>query len=114
MLRGLSPLAWFETQFVEYGVVVEAFYQRWFPCAWLFLSVIIIGSIIVFFFIQAAQDPNAAIEINGVPTKDFTAKVGAIIFTALFPLFGIFLSFAPSNLLEKWTTKIILLISNKA
>tara|TARA_B100001971_G_scaffold184493_1_gene183116 strand:- start:371 stop:673 length:303 start_codon:yes stop_codon:yes gene_type:complete len=75
---------------------------------------IIIGSIIVFFFIQAAQDPNAAIEINGVPTKDFTAKVGAIIFTALFPLFGIFLSFAPSNLLEKWTTKIILLISNKA
>ena len=75
---------------------------------------IIIGSIIVFFFIQAAQDPNAAIEINGVPTKDFTAKVGAIIFTALFPLFGIFLSFAPSNLLEKWTTKILLLISNKA
>ena len=75
---------------------------------------IIIGSIIVFFFIQAAQDPNAAIEINGVPTKDFTAKVGAIIFTALFPLFGIFLSFAPNNLLEKWTTKIILLISNKA
>ncbi|MDK9682848.1 hypothetical protein [Pseudoalteromonas shioyasakiensis] len=75
---------------------------------------IIIGSILVFFFIQAAQDPNAAIEINGVPTKDFTAKVGAVIFTALFPLFGIFLSFAPSNLLEKWTTKIILLISNKA
>ena len=75
---------------------------------------IIIGSILVFFFIQAAQDPNAAIEINGVPTKDFTAKVGAVIFTVLFPLFGIFLSFAPSNLLEKWTTKIILLISNKA
>ena len=75
---------------------------------------IIIGSILVFFFIQAAQDPNAAIEINGVPTKDFTAKVGAVIFTALFPLFGLFLSFAPSNLLEKWTTKIILLISNKA
>ena len=75
---------------------------------------IIIGSILVFFFIQAAQDPNGAIEINGVPTKDFTAKVGAVIFTALFPLFGIFLSFAPSNLLEKWTAKIILLISNKA
>ncbi len=75
---------------------------------------IIIGSIIVFFFIQAAQDPNAAIEINGVPTKDFTAKVGAVIFTALFPLFGIFHSFAPNNLLEKWATKIILLISNKA
>jgi len=75
---------------------------------------IIIGSILVFFFIQAAQDPNAAIELNGVPTKDFTAKVGSVIFTALFPMFGIFLSFAPNNLLEKWATKIILLISNKA
>jgi len=48
---------------------------------------IIIGSILVFFFIQAAQDPNAAIELNGVPTKDFTAKVGSVIFTALFPIF---------------------------
>jgi hypothetical protein len=33
-------------------------------------TLIIIGSILVFIFVQAALDPNAVIEINGVPTKD--------------------------------------------
>jgi len=32
-------------------------------------TLIIIGSILVFIFVQAALDPNAIIEINGVATK---------------------------------------------
>ncbi len=70
-------------------------------------TLILVGSILVFVFTQAALDPSASIEINGVPTKDQTDKIVAAIFTALFPLIGLFLSFAPAKLLDKWAAKII-------
>ena len=68
-------------------------------------TLILVGSILVFVFTQAALDPSASIEINGVPTKDQTDKIVAAIFTALFPLIGLFLSFAPAKLLDKWAAK---------
>ncbi|MBD1389130.1 hypothetical protein IC617_06785 [Neiella sp. HB171785] len=67
----------------------------------------LIGCILVFVFVQAALDPTATIEINGVPTKDQMDKIVAVIFSALFPIFGLFLSFAPARLLDGWATKII-------
>ena len=70
-------------------------------------TLILIGSILVFFFVQAALDPNAIIEINGIPTKDESSKVIAAIFSGLFPIMGMFLSFAPSKYLDKWAAKII-------
>ncbi|MBO9490850.1 hypothetical protein J7384_19105 [Endozoicomonas sp. G2_1] len=74
-------------------------------------TLIIIGSILVFFFIQAALDPNAIIEINGVPTKDFSDKLIAVIFSALFFVLGVVLSFAPNKALDKFAIKIIKLSS---
>lgn len=68
---------------------------------------ILVGSILVFVFIQAALDPNTVIEINDVPTKDQTDKIIADIFSALFPIAGLFLSFAPAKLLDNWAVKII-------
>lgn len=70
---------------------------------------IIVGSILVFVFVfvQAVLDPYAVIEINGVPTKDQTDKIVAAIFSALFPILGLFLSFAPARLLDNWAAKII-------
>ena len=70
-------------------------------------TLIIIGSILVFIFVQAALDPNAVIEINGVPTKDESSKIIAAIFSGLFPLMGLFLAFVPSKHLDKWVTKIV-------
>lgn len=70
-------------------------------------TLILVGSILVFAFAQAALDPNAVIEINGFPTKDQTDKIMAAIFSALFPTLGLFLSFAPAKLLDKWAAKII-------
>jgi len=70
-------------------------------------TLILIGSILVFVFTKAALDPNAIIEINGIPTKDTTEKIGAAIFSALFPILGMFLSFAPSKLLDKLVAKIL-------
>ncbi|KPZ54485.1 hypothetical protein AN391_02872 [Pseudoalteromonas sp. P1-13-1a] len=72
---------------------------------------ILIGSILVFFFVQAALDPNAVIEINGVPTKDESSKIFAAIFSGLLPLIGIFLSFVPSKHLDKWVAQIIIRLS---
>ncbi|MBU2917618.1 hypothetical protein KO505_06545 [Psychrosphaera sp. F3M07] len=70
-------------------------------------TLILVGSILLFVFTQAALDPNAVIEINGAPTKDQTDKIMAAIFSALFPIAGLFLSFAPAKLLDKWAAKII-------
>ncbi|WP_016958005.1 hypothetical protein [Catenovulum agarivorans] len=70
-------------------------------------TLIIIGSILVFFFIQATLDPNATIEVNGVPTKDLNAKIGAVIFCILFPICGALLAFTPSKFMDKWAAKII-------
>jgi hypothetical protein len=70
-------------------------------------ALIIVGSILVFVFVQAVLDPYAVIEINGVPTKDQTDKIVAAIFSALFPILGLFLSFAPARLLDNWAAKII-------
>ena len=74
-------------------------------------TLILIGSILVFFFVQAALDPNTIIEINGIPTKDENSKVIAAIFSGLFPIMGMFLSFAPSKSLDKWAAKIITRLS---
>ncbi|MEP0355867.1 MAG: hypothetical protein ABJJ44_18100 [Paraglaciecola sp.] len=74
-------------------------------------TLIFVGSILVFVFTQAALDPNAIIEINGVPTKDSTDKIVAAIFSVLFPILGLFLSFAPAKLLDKWAAKIIVRLS---
>lgn len=68
---------------------------------------IIIGSILVFFATQAALDPNAVIEVNGVPTKEASDKIIAVVFTASFPILGLFLSFAPDQLMDKLAVKII-------
>ncbi len=70
-------------------------------------TLIIIGSIGVFFFVQSALDPNAVIEINGVPTTEQNSKLVAVLFAAIFPMFGMVLSFAPSKKMDKWTSKII-------
>ena len=70
-------------------------------------TLIIIGSILVFFFVQAALDSNAVIEINGVPTKDESSKIIAALFSSLFPLVGLFLAFVPSKHLDKWVAKIV-------
>ncbi|MEM5499298.1 hypothetical protein WNY77_17935 [Paraglaciecola mesophila] len=70
-------------------------------------TLILIGSILVFIFTEAALDSDAVIEINGVPTQDPMDKIGAVIFSALFPILGMFLAFAPSRLLDKWAAKII-------
>lgn len=68
---------------------------------------IIVGSLLVFFAAQAALDPNAVIEVNGVPTKKTSDKIMAVIFTALFPILGLFLSFAPDPLMDKLAAKAI-------
>ncbi|MFQ3204752.1 MAG: hypothetical protein ACI87I_002914 [Pseudoalteromonas tetraodonis] len=70
-------------------------------------TLILVGSILVFVFVQSALDPNAVIEINGVPTNDQTDKIIAAIFSALFPIAGLFLSFAPAKLLDNWAAKLI-------
>ena len=70
-------------------------------------TLIIIGSVLVFVFVQAALDPNAVIEINGVPTKDEISKIIAAIFSSLFPIMGLFLAFVPSKYLDKWVAKIV-------
>ena len=74
-------------------------------------SLILVGSILVFLFVQAALDPNAVIEINGVPTKDEGSKIIAAIFSGIFPIVGMFLSFAPSKHLDKWVAKLITRLS---
>ncbi|MDO6568988.1 hypothetical protein Q4561_18090 [Alteromonas sp. 1_MG-2023] len=71
-------------------------------------TLIFVGSVLVFVFTQAALDPNAVIEINGVLTKDPSDKIEAAILSGLFPVLGLFLSFAPAKLLDKWAAKIIL------
>ena len=70
-------------------------------------TLIIIGSILVYVFFQAALDPKAVIEINGVPTKDENSKIIAAIFSSLFPILGLFLAFIPSKYLDKWVAKIV-------
>jgi hypothetical protein len=70
-------------------------------------TLIIIGSLVAFVFVQAALDPNAVIEINGVPTKDESSKIIAAIFSSLFPLIGLFLAFLPSKNFDKWVAKIV-------
>jgi hypothetical protein len=74
-------------------------------------TLIIIGSILVFIFVQAALDPNAVIEINGVPIKDEGSKIITAIFSGIFPIIGMFLSFAPSKYLDKRVAKIITRLS---
>ncbi|WP_289032073.1 hypothetical protein [uncultured Paraglaciecola sp.] len=74
-------------------------------------TLIFVGSILVFVFIQAALEPNAVIEINGVPTNDSKDKIGAAVFSILLPILGLFLSFAPAKLLDKWAAKIIVRLS---
>ena len=74
-------------------------------------TLILIGSILVFVFVQAALDPNAVIEINGVPTKDEGSKIIAAMFSGLFPITGVFLSFIPSKYLDKLVAKIITRLS---
>ncbi|TLU61988.1 hypothetical protein FE810_13095 [Thalassotalea litorea] len=70
-------------------------------------TLIIVGSLIVYFFAQAAFDPNAVIEINGTPTRDQNAKIGALIFICLFPVLGMFLAFTPDKFMDKWVAKVI-------
>lgn len=70
-------------------------------------ALILIGSILVYFFATAALDPNGVIEINGVPTKDQTSKIMVLIFACLFPILGLFLAFAPNRLMDKLAAKVI-------
>ncbi|WP_371185143.1 hypothetical protein [Thalassotalea maritima] len=70
-------------------------------------TLIIIGSILVFFFFQSAFYPNAVIEINGVPTTDQISKIIAVLFAAIVPLFGMVLSLTPNKTMDKWASKII-------
>lgn len=72
---------------------------------------IIIGSLLVFFFIQAALDTNAVVEVNGVATADTDTKVTAVIFAVLFPAIGLFLAFASNELMDKLAVKIITRLS---
>ena len=67
----------------------------------------IIGALILFFFVQAALDPTASITINGIATTDQHAKMLAVVFCALFPIFGLFLAFVPEKHLDKWITVIV-------
>tara|TARA_Y100000034_G_scaffold97509_1_gene119095 strand:- start:63 stop:365 length:303 start_codon:yes stop_codon:yes gene_type:complete len=72
---------------------------------------IIIGCLLVFFFAQTAFDPNAVIEVNGIPTKDKSTKISALLFTCLFPIIGLFLAFSPSKLMDKLAANIITRLS---
>lgn len=67
----------------------------------------IIGSLVLFFFLQAAFDPNAVITINGIPTTDKYAKMFAVIFCALFPLMELFMAFIQEKYLVKWVTALV-------
>jgi hypothetical protein len=67
----------------------------------------IIGTLILFFFVQAALDHNASITINGIATTDQNAKMFAVVFCAFFPIFGLFLAFVPEKHLDKWVTAIV-------
>jgi len=72
---------------------------------------ILIGCLLVFSFVQAALDPNALIEVNGVPTNDKSTKISAVLFACLFPIIGLFLAFAPNKLMDKLAAKIITRLS---
>lgn len=67
----------------------------------------IIGSLMLFFFVQAALDPNASITINVIVTTDQNAKIFAVVFCAFFPIFGLFLALISEKHLDKWITAII-------
>ncbi len=67
----------------------------------------IIGTLILFFFIQSALDPNASITINGIVTTDQNAKILAVVCCAFFPISGLFLAFVPEKCLDKWVTALV-------
>lgn len=46
-------------------------------------------------------DPEATIIYNGIPTNDYSIKLGATIFCGSFVLFGIVAALAPTKLLHK-------------
>lgn len=71
----------------------------------------IIGALILFVFVQAAMDPTASITINGIASTDQFAKMFAVVFCALFPIFGLFLAVVPEKRLDKWVTAIVKQIS---
>jgi len=72
---------------------------------------ILIGGPLVFIFAQAALDPNALIEFNGIPTNNKSTKILAVFLTCLFPIIGLLLAFSPSKLMDKMAVKIITLLS---
>jgi len=67
----------------------------------------IVGSLICFFFIQATIDANGTIEINGIPTSNFTAKLIATIVAAMIPLLGMLMALLPDRFLDNWAALIV-------
>ena len=69
------------------------------------LCLTVIGSIFFYSSVQALLDPNAVIEISGIPTTEQGDKITAVIVVSLLPLTGLFLSFVPSRYVDKWARR---------
>jgi hypothetical protein len=79
---------------------------------WLFL---IFGSIVAIDPIITLFDANAAIMVNGVPTKDLGTKLAITGFVLIFPILGGLLALSPKskieaalNTFDAWAKKFVL------
>lgn len=60
----------------------------------------IIATIIFIQYLGILFDPEEAIKVNGVPSSDLLAKIGAVLFSSLFMGVGLLLLFLPASRLE--------------
>ncbi|NQZ11300.1 MAG: hypothetical protein HRT35_29465 [Algicola sp.] len=64
---------------------------------WFFL----IGGLLFYSMLTTLLDPEGVIIYNGVPTTDYSVKLGATLFAGIFVVVGLFLSFSTQKMLNK-------------
>jgi len=69
---------------------------------WWFL---VLGAIASIYPIAILFDPQATIQVNGVPTNDLFTKLGIAAFVLIFPVMGAFLAFTSKEKFERWLKK---------
>ena len=65
------------------------------------------GSVCCLSAIPPVFNPPAPILVNGIPTNDFTTKLGVATFVASFPVVGALLAFTPKHAMQKGLIAII-------
>jgi hypothetical protein len=65
------------------------------------MAFLIVGTLAVIYFIRAAMDPAATVNVDRVETSDPGIKFRAALNTALIPIFGLIFVFLPRRFFER-------------